>query len=98
FEGRRLLNGYLPRRFATQQPGDWRRYVPVDFLKTRTVAGEPTLFRAFRKLIDRGHPELRCALEDYLTVGVKDHRYQHIECPRAFGVCGVDSRPNLLRL
>src|SRR5438128_5123091 len=45
--------------FAVQQPGHRRRYLPVDFLETRAVAGEPTLFRAFRKLIDRRHPQIR---------------------------------------
>src|SRR5215831_3612093 len=49
-EGRRLLDGYVPRMFATQQFGDRRRYLLVDVLETWTVAGEATLFRAFWKL------------------------------------------------
>src|SRR5438874_11067810 len=84
--------------FAVQQPGHRRRYLPVDFLETRAVAGEPTLFRAFRKLIDRRHPQISRTFEDHLTVGVEDDRCQHIERRCASRMCGVDSRPDLLHL
>src|SRR5262249_22253558 len=93
-----LLDRYVPRMFATQQPGKWRSHLRIDFLETRAIGGEATLFRAFGKLIDRRHPQFRGAFKDHPSMGVEDHGCQHIERFRARRVGGVDSWPDLLHL
>src|SRR5215831_20150284 len=60
-----LLDRYAPRMFTTQQPGKWRSHLRIDFLETRAIRGEGTLFRAFGKLIDRRHPQFRGAFKDH---------------------------------
>src|SRR5262249_38369419 len=93
-----LLDRYVPRMFATQQSGKWHSHLREDFLETRAVGGEATLFRAFRELIDRRDRQFGGAFKDHPSMSVEDHRCQHIERVRARHVGGVDSRPDLLHL